>query len=449
MAPSRLIKQLTKSKGRPGQPGTGQDILRKVQGGRLGRTGPTVPRSGHSKKATKQQGALFDNSHEETKPVKELFPALLDRPAQQPLPLTKVQRQNAGKELLPDLLQSVEKLPLNKATHKKPHKPSVKNAYLKTVNSRQSQIHQIQSGIAKRMLALHIEESAQPAQDLCDGTTVPYSTARLDADLTKGPSKLNISISCGFWGYTSAFSPSKIFTFSPDKFSTPEHLQRAIYNTHDIHEAGKQVGINLHDSSVAIVGYEVLFPKGYRYSSIHHTDIKNIVPVMYVSTDTRVLINTSCTLREFFHQAREYASDAFGNVSIPVIARLGLVVQDTIFTGTIMQQFSPEWRSEEEKKCAAEEKQLQLEQQQFADANQKAVLRKKLEDIEARAAKAVEDHRVNKMDAEIGTVSTSKSDSPPKADKEPEMDASFPDVDYPDSDVGFLDDDDISIDFDL
>lgn len=362
MAPVRDRKNHTKSKGGRTLPASGHAILHKVQGGRLGRATLASRRNAPAKKTAAELDADMDKYWKGDTQEKELFPTLLNDAPRQPKSLSKANQNNAGKELLPGLLQSNHNKPLRKVAPRKRRKASGKTAYFQSVNKRQAHIHRVKDRITKRMLALRTNPNEAPAEDLRNETTVSYVSGRLDDQPTEGPSKLNFSISCGFWSYTPTFSPSKVFTFSLEKFSSPSHVQKALLNTIDNQTAAKEVGIDLLSSSIAIIGYEVLFPKGYRYNSVNHFDIKNIDPITYVSSDTKVLINTPCALREFFTQAQRYACDVFDNVSIPVIARIGLMSPDPTYGGVSATQFTPTWRSDKERKSAAEEKRLALEQ---------------------------------------------------------------------------------------
>jgi len=454
MAPIRARKHPTKSKAGRSLPSSGNSILHTVQGGRLGRKASVSRRTVQSKKSAAQLNA--DLYWKGRTPAKELFPNSLSQQAQNHAPSSITQQQNAGKELLPDLLQPSDKMPAKKTVLRRPHKPTGKAAYLKNVNIRQSRIHRAKDAIAKRTLALQAVEYGRSPQDLRDEQTVPYNVVRLDLDPTSGPSKLLISISCGFWGYAPIFSPTKVFTFSLENFTTPSRIQKAIFNARDIHEAGKQVGIDTHEISIAVVAYEVVFPKGYRYNSVDHANIKNNTPITYVSADSEVLVNTPCALREFFLQSRNHACDVFGNVSIPVTARIGRIAPDPLYGRLSATQLDADWRSDEEKKCAAEEKRLSLEQQQFADANQKLMIRKKMETIQAKAEQAVLAHQASmtgdQMDPNIN-ITTDALCAADRTEDEPEIEEFLMHVGFgkPSEDNGeLLDNDDlISIDLNI
>lgn len=413
MAPVKARDRHRKSQNRRSLQSSRDSTLHRVQSGRLGRV------SSSSRDNSQPKGNMThfnaDRYSQGRTSAKELFPTLVDQTKQHRVPLSITRQHNAGKELLPNLLKHSNKENAGKPVFRRSHTSSGKAAYLRGVNQRQSRIHRAKDAIAKRMLVLAVEHGSTP-QDLRDEQTMPYSALRLDLDPMNGPSKLHVSISCGFWGYAPAFSTTKIFTFSLDKFSTPDHVQKVICNTRNIHEAGKQVGIDIRDSSIVIVAYEVMFPKGYRSNPVDYTDIKNINPITYVPADSRVLVNTACALREFFLQAANHACDVFGNVSIPMIARIGRFAPEPFYGGLSAQQFDRNWRSDEERNCAAEERYLLLEQQQFADADQKLMIRKKMKAIQDKAEKAVQAHQASTTEDRIDADITISTDTPSMTD---------------------------------
>jgi len=146
-----------------------------------------------------------------------------------------------------------------------------------------------------------------------------------------------------------------------------------------------------------------MFPKGSRYNSVDYTDIRNTNPVSYVPADSRVLVNTPCALHGFFHQSTNHACDVFGNVSIPIVARIGRFAPEPFYGGLSAQQSDRDWRSDEAKNCAAEDRRLVLEQQQFADADQKLMIRKKMKAIQNKAENAVQAHQASMTEYQLDT----------------------------------------------
>lgn len=223
---------------------------------------------------------------------------------------------------------------------------------------------------------------------------MPYARARIDDLLpgTRGPSNLNIGISCGLWSYEGSSTAAKIFNFHVDKFSDPVKLQNLVTHCQDMIKSMKQMGIDLKDQNIAIIGYEVMFPKGFRYKVVDFSDIKNFEPIEYVAKNAKVIINTSSALREFFLQVREFASDKRGNAMIPVVVRLGIKENDRVWGGKLLRQFTKDWRSDLEKKWLAEEKRISLERQQFASEDEQRRIQERMKAITDAADRAMTRH---------------------------------------------------------
>ena len=342
----------------------------------------------------------------------------------------KFSAKNAGKELLPDVslpnvpaayfedlsvrpnTQNVfpsfastapsAATPKSKARPKPKTSPSVdpRVKFLAEHNEKQRILKRVQDAIAKRQSML-TTDTDDHVSDARGEQTVPYSRARLDNILptASGSSRMNIEVSIGFWGYTPTFTPGNLFSLTINQFSQPHHLQNIIYHSSDMIRAAKQVGIDWKaDKDITIVGYEVVFAKGYRFKSINYTDIKNADPKAYIPIGSKVIINTDCALREFFLQSREFASDAYGNCQIPVIARLGYKVVDRFYGGESLQQFDHEMRSEFEYKWLAERRRIDLERQGFSDISFEKQTRARMDAIEEAANRAMGNKKVVKED---------------------------------------------------
>ena len=178
--------------------------------------------------------------------------------------------------------------------------------------------------------------------------------------------------------------------FHVDRFANPEQLQQVIYSSKDVVASFRQIGVHLNERNLGIAGYEVQFPKGFRVRLLNFSNVNIDGSIEYYGISEKVLINTACGLREFFLQAREYASDDRGNVMIPIIARFGLKQDEFPWIGDRVTPFTKEWRSDSEKVWLAEEKRISLERQHFASRDQQERIQERMKAIEAAANKAMQ-----------------------------------------------------------
>lgn len=230
-------------------------------------------------------------------------------------------------------------------------------------------------------------------------STIPYKSARLDLRqqvnaTTNQTRKLEFSIAVGFWGFAPIFTPVKIFSFSADRLADPKSLATLILANNDVKKAIAHVGVDIN-KDVTFVGYEMQFPKGFRYNDNTEHELlgrmgQNSFKV--VQSGDRVLVNTECAMREFFWQAENYATDENGRVLIQVIGRIGKK------NSSGYETFDVNWRNDEEKKLAAQEKTKSLEGQSFASGMEKKTLTEKMRAIEERSRLAVENAQAVKQE---------------------------------------------------
>ncbi|KAK5099955.1 hypothetical protein LTS08_005670 [Lithohypha guttulata] len=359
----------------------GNDLLKPMHTGRIGsRSAPTS----HLKDAMKNKGKelLPDLLAAAAIPVKkQVFPAFptLDHP------------KNPGRFVHLSTNPIVKSRLASRAKEKPTKKLDKKTAYLNDQNHKQLQLKAVKDKIQKRLFALQVEHDSDKAvTEIFDEQTVPYAKARVDDILpaAHGPSDLNIEISCGFYGYTPTFTSTKIFKISLDKFSHPAQLSNLIVNDIDFGKTGREIGISIKHKSIAIIGYEVTFAKGYRYMSSQPPGFLHRVGMRYIAIGKKVLVNNACALREFFLQSREFASDDRGTAQIPVVARFALVEADPISGCEKFVQFNHDWLSDNEKKLLVEDKRIAVERQQSSDLATQANVRKRMQAIEEAATRA-------------------------------------------------------------
>lgn len=263
-------------------------------------------------------------------------------------------------------------------------------------NLEQRRAKQIQDGITKRLQAM-VCDPDQVVEDARFNTTIPYKSARLDLHvnaLTSQRRKLELSVAVGFWGFTSIFTPVKIFSLSSERFAEPKSLADLILANTDVKKAAVQIGIDVN--KVTFIGYEMRFPKGYRYTDHTESDLlgrprEENSSFKVVQSGERVLVNTKCAMREFFWQAEHYASDENGRVLIQVIGRIGKANDNGY------ENFDVKWRNNEEKQLEIEEKRRYLEMQSFVSGSEKKALTKKMRFIEERSRIAVENAQARKQ----------------------------------------------------
>lgn len=329
-------------------------LLKPMHSGRVGKCAAKQSKTS----ATPKNHTHRDNALSRTK-TKQRFPAYLT--LDHPNNPQRAAISNVGRELFPNYLskhQSYQKVVVPPSPPKMRRlTPVEKRAkFLNDYNLKQKKLKAVKDVVQKRRFALQTDEEVNAlAVEIFNEETIPYASTRIDNVLpsAKGPSTMNIEFGCGFYGYSPSFTAAKKFNVTVDKFSHPIQLNNMIVNDPDFARTAKEVGINIKHRSIAIVGYEFTYVKGYRYKATRNFLEES--GVTYIEDNQKVLVNASSALREFFLQTREYVSDAFGNAQIPVIARFALLEPDTVFGGNKYVMFDFEWLTENEKDMLAEE----------------------------------------------------------------------------------------------
>lgn len=240
-------------------------------------------------------------------------------------------------------------------------------------------------------------EADHVVEDARFTSTISFKSARLDLRTnvdTPSRRKLPFSIAIGFWGFAPTFTPIKIFSLSFEQFADTRGLTDLLLANTDVKKATAQIGLDINN--VTFVGYEMQFPKGYRYTNYTENDVLGKArepgaPFKVVQSGELVLVNTECAMREFFWQARHYASDENGKVLVQVVGRVGKA------TSSGYETFGPDWRSDEEKELATEEKKRYLEKQSFVNGKARKTLREKMRAFEERSRIAVQNAQAQKQ----------------------------------------------------
>lgn len=267
---------------------------------------------------------------------------------------------------------------------------------VQAANLQQRRAKQIQDGTTKRLQAMKLD----PEYVIADArftSTIPYKSARLDLQINApipGRRKLEFAIAVGFWGFSPTFTPIKIFSLSPERFADPRGLASLILANTDVRKATAQIGINIKE--VTFIGYEVQYPKGHRYTDYTESDTfgrprDRNTSFEVVQSGKRVLVNTECAMKEFFWQADHYASDENGRVLIQVIGRIGKTNDNGY------ENFDANWRNDDEKELAVEEKRRYLERQSFVKGTERKTLYEKMRAIEERSRVAVQNAQARKQ----------------------------------------------------
>lgn len=380
-------------------------MLNKVQSGRVGKS------TSNRKHSNSNSGReLISNAKNEGKELfpattnadKELFPQLLllETPSATYSPQSTAIKEPPTPSQYPPAIQNKSQTTVSSGLGAKRHSKQVKGkAYLalQAVNLEQRRGKMIRDGITKRLEALQLD-SKHTVNDARASKTISYASARLDLSLgalLSQPKKLKLSIAVGLWGYAPVFTPTKIFSLSTDRFADVDGLARLIYANSDVQKAIASIGLDI--KMTTFVGYEMSFPKGYRYVQGEAYDHKRHCPVPFqvAHSEGHALVNTSCALNEFFWQAGRYASDDHGNVFIPITMRIGMIQTQPsgeVLTGTL----NIDWQNDEEKRWEAEEKRKNLERQSFATGMERQVLNEKMKAIEEKAKKAMEKAKAQK-----------------------------------------------------
>lgn len=378
----------------------------KVHSGRIGDS--AITRRYARKNEGKELIPTRSNAH------KELFPST----------------RNAEKELLPQLLPRALKMsagwreestrPMQKsrttmdsrtkdrasgqvAIH--PRRPKQAKALLAihVANLEQRRAKQVQDGTTKRLQAMQFNPD-HIVEDVREANTIPYRSVRLDLGLdtsVRRHRKLEFSIVVGFWGYAPIFTPVKIFSLSVERFADPLDLARLILANTDVRKAAAQIGVDI--DTTTLVGYELQYPKGYRYTKRNTIDLaqEQLMPFEVVRSEQHVIVNTECALREFYWQAEHYACDEHGSVLVQVIGRIGMTRVQTSGSACV-ESFDVDWRNDEEKRLAMEARRQYLEKQSFISGAEKKTLEEKMKAIEERSRMAVENANAQKK--ELGII---------------------------------------------
>lgn len=381
--------------------------LNRVHSGRVGQT--TCSRTHINKNRGKELLSITNNKGNELFPAtenanKELFPELLSTPSfvSSTSQAIAVNQQSTLSQHPQAVHNRTQNIKASRPATKRSFKHNRGKAYhaLQAANLEQRQGRLIQDGIAKRLEALQVDFS-HTVRDARDSLTIPYAAARLDMDHSVGvqrPKKLKFSIAVGFWGYAPVFTPVKIFSLSSERFADADGLAKLVYGNTDVQKAIAGIGLDIETTTA--IGYEMSFPKGYRYLQGETYDHKRDCPVPFqvAHSEGCALVNTSCALKEFFWQTARYASDDHGNVLIPVTVRIG-ITQSQPSGEVLAGKVNVNWRNVSEKRWEAEEKRRGLERQLFATGAERLSLDERMKVIEDRTKRAMENSKALKESA--------------------------------------------------
>lgn len=378
--------------------------LNKVQSGRVGQS--ISNRKHVNKNDGKEIISKANNAGKELFPAKnnankELFPGLLSistsvTPASQSTAVTEPHTPSQNEREAQDRAQRPAPPKAVVKRHVKQNKGKAFFA-LQAANLEQRQGKLVRDGITKRLEALQVDLN-HIVNDARESKTISYASARLDLDpgaTTDRPKKLKFSITVGLWGYTPVFTPTKIFSLSRDRFADVDGLGKLIYGNSDVQKAIAGIGLDIDTTTP--VGYEMSFPKGYRYIQGESYDHKRNCPLPFqvAHSEGHALVNTPCALKEFFWQAGRYACDDNGNVLIPVTMRIGMT-QTQQSGERLTGKLNVKWRNDSEKRWEAEDKRRGLERQSFATGAERLLLNERMKAIEERSKRAMEDAKAQK-----------------------------------------------------
>lgn len=385
------------------KPQEASPILNRVQSGRIGQS-PSKRRYSQNNRGKELFPATMNKGKELFPEMmnanKELFPeAFPELPVGVGAPLmtsnspTKPAQSSRAGRSLSESAKNPE--PFFKRS-RKPNRGRTFSA-VQALNLEQRRAKQVRDSTTKRLQALQFDQDFL-VDDARDAKTTPYAAARLDLVSDTSPTKskkLNFSVALGFWGYKPSFTPIKVFSLSMERFSDVQGFESLILANKDVQQAIAEVGVDV--DQLAFVGYEMSFPKGYRYvqgDAINHVQ-GHAIPFQTVPSDRYALVNTNCALKEFFWQAERYASDEEGNVLVQVTARVAMC--STQPNGeTTFEMLDTDWRNDEEKEREADERLRNLEKQTFVCGPEKKELKERMKGIEERARKAMEEAMARK-----------------------------------------------------